>query len=124
MLRLHKHRKHRAPQRPVASTSATSREDRQSFLGTLSLTGALFGLLLLALQGMVKLMVGPKASVFIHQLVYWLALSEIGIAGLAFFLALFSFIFSARRHGNAVLGLLLSLAVVAGWVVFGNYSVR
>jgi len=93
----------------------------QSFLGTASVGLALLGMFLMAVDLLLKLQTGQGAAAAFEYVKIYLMPAEFftGLAG--FVCGVFSFGLSAKKQRNAVLGLILNAAVLAGWIFLRSY---
>jgi hypothetical protein len=118
---LRRHRKRRRGRKVHHHRPKTSVKTRQSWLGSGALFFGLLGLFVLSVQGILWLQAHHGSPGAMRLVITWVSRVEILAGILGTLLALLSFPFSARRQRNAVLGLLLSVAVIAGWVWLANW---
>jgi hypothetical protein len=117
-----KQRRHSRRKMRVRHVPRPPVELRQSWAGTLSLVLGMFALFCLVVQGILMLQENMGARGAWRMFMPWVTRGEMLACLPGTCLALLSFPFSSRRQRNAIIGLLLSVTVLAAWIWLKNWT--
>jgi uncharacterized membrane protein YgaE (UPF0421/DUF939 family) len=107
--------------KPLKGIPLVAVPKKQSLLGRASVGFAVLSVFCIAVEWLLRMQPGVAASEYGWHLRQYLLPTQFFAALLGIACAAFSFGLSSRRQRDAVVGLILSLVVLTGWLVLRVY---